>query len=218
MLHRATRLACAKPSAIKFRYFDLAKMKIFGRGGVVRFFMLANSIPFEDAYVPYDKSWPEKKTALIAEGHPSGALPVINIDDFAMSECNAMMRYLARVYGVQGTAKEEAVSDMILDKTTAFMNGLFSTFASGKEEWVKEGRYKHYDVLNSFIEANGGDNWIKAQAANPCPGALSLYCVVKDDATLYGAIDKEYPFLKKLVATVELNTKITQWTRDNYGA
>eukprot|EP01006_Ploeotia_vitrea_P059327 TRINITY_DN71880_c0_g1_i1.p1 TRINITY_DN71880_c0_g1~~TRINITY_DN71880_c0_g1_i1.p1 ORF type:complete len:216 (+),score=42.14 TRINITY_DN71880_c0_g1_i1:47-694(+) len=212
-----------KPTKITYEYFDLSPFKAFGRGGVPRFYMLVNDIPFEEKKLPFDdKVWPARKAELISTGqNASGFLPVADIDGLVISEANAIMGYLQRVYGkAPQTAKEEAISQMLLSKVVPFRDGLINGGLGGEEakkKWVAE-RSKQYEVAEKFLATYGGKDFIATQTKAPCAGSLALFCAVKDDATLSGPPEKVGELVSLLVDAVAANEKVAAWCKENYGA
>jgi len=184
--------------------------------------MQYHEIPFEEESFAFDPtgSWPAHKQRLVANGsNPSGALPVIEVDGFQLSEHNAILRYLCKLNNVRTKRIEiDAVSDMLLDKVVPFRDGLLNAVLSGDEaakaRWPTE-RLDHYKILDTLIAKYGNpESGLISGTKNLNslqPSDFSVYCAIHDDSRLHGSVVNDYASLSKLVATIASVPSVAQW-------
>ncbi|KAI0988407.1 hypothetical protein GJ496_003255 [Pomphorhynchus laevis] len=85
-------------------YFDVK-----GKGEAIRLLFAAANVDFEDVRVNADK-WKE-----IKDSTPTGLLPLLEVDDKKLPESNAILRYLARKFKLEGADELEwAAADAIV--------------------------------------------------------------------------------------------------------
>lgn len=134
-----------------FKYFDLP-LGLAGRGGVQRFFMLTQNIPFKEEVLTMDNVWAEhKEKVMLGEGHnPCGGLPVTyglkndKGEDLHMSQHIATCRYLARLNKKVNadTVYAEYVADLVADEyqgwRDAWANVAFTGTDAEKDTYRKE--------------------------------------------------------------------------------
>jgi hypothetical protein len=115
------------PSALLvFKYLNLGA--IGGRGGVQRFFMLANDIKFEEElFAPGDAWAAEKKRMMETGDNPCGTVPVTIFSGDeegaaqSLSQHIAVCRYLARLHKLDtGDAYKDYVQDLVADEYQPF--------------------------------------------------------------------------------------------------
>jgi glutathione S-transferase len=208
--------------SVTFKYFDLSPLKIFGRGGAVRLFLLANNIPFKADDVPFDDKWPTVKAALVESGeNPSGALPVMYDGDFQLSECNAISRYLARMANKLQDPHVEAVSDMMLDKVVPLRDSTINAFLSKEQsdkDKHKHDRVNHYKIIETLLAKHGTPSGLVSPSDTPTAGDASVLAAVYDDARIHGKVEGDYPSIKKLTDKLLNNEHIKDWMAShNYG-
>ena len=133
-----TKYIITMPSSVSFKYLDLGH--IGGRGGTLRFFLLANSIPYkEDLYQYNDSVWGVEKKRLVESGeNPCGTVPVAYTEDghHHLSQHISMARYFARINQLDsGDAWKDYVQDVIADEYQGFRNiWVEKSFASTEEQ------------------------------------------------------------------------------------
>ncbi|KAI0988411.1 hypothetical protein GJ496_003259 [Pomphorhynchus laevis] len=85
-------------------YFDVK-----GRGEAIRLLFSAANVDFEDVRVNPDE-WKE-----IKDSTPTGLLPLLEVDDKKLPESDAILRYLARKFKLEGSNELEwAAADAIV--------------------------------------------------------------------------------------------------------
>ena len=127
-------------NTVSFEYLDLGH--IGGRGGTLRFFLLAHQIPYQEKLVPMTE-WDTEKKRLVESGeNPCGTVPVVYMDDDnrQLSQHIAITRYLARVHNLtSGDFWKEYVQDMVADEYQGFrdmwVEKSFTATDAEKEEY-----------------------------------------------------------------------------------
>lgn len=132
LITRIQGLSMVSVAPVTFKYLNFGP--IGGRGGVQRFFMLANGIPFQEELVTPGPAWEEVKKQMIeSEENPCGAVPVTIYQNKAGKEMHisqhiAACRYFARVNKLDsGDIYKDYVQDLVADE-----------YQSWRAEWVKE--------------------------------------------------------------------------------
>jgi Glutathione S-transferase, C-terminal domain len=189
---------------IVLKYFSLPN-GLGGRGGVQRFFLLANGIPFTEEQVDLDYWFAEGKAKSLASGeNPCGSLPVVFVgrDEQKKKACLSQhissSRYLARVHGVTKgmSAYEEYVQDLVADEymdfCAAWVHAVFEGSEDEKEDFLKTiptyltkfdqlyAKFKTDDVYLSKSSATG----------NPLWGDAAMFGLIRDNV-ITGFIDVE---------------------------
>jgi len=109
-------LGAVSPTIIKLEYLALPH-PVSARGGAVRFFFLANKIPFSETLWAMDE-WAAAKARYVKEGvSPSGHLPIVYLDGKAHSEHISSMRLVAGLAGLQAASspKDAFAQDVVAD-------------------------------------------------------------------------------------------------------
>jgi hypothetical protein len=112
-----------KSSPLHFKYLDLPNA-IGARGGVLRFFMLANDIPFEEQLFSFaNGGWATEKDRIVASNdNPAGTVPMVYAGDAGEEQLHlaqhiATARYVARVHDVNsGDALKDYIQDLVADE------------------------------------------------------------------------------------------------------
>jgi len=204
-------------TVIGFHYFNTLPFKIFGRGGVVRLYLVHNNVAFKETSYEFDSSWASKNKDKVSGGlNPSGELPAAEIGSLVLSESNAIMRYVGSVYNKQrDTLAIQAMSDMLLDKIVPFRDA--STRALLDENEKKkhlEDRHRHYKILNTMLTRHAGETGEVGRASLQ-PSDFSVFCIIHDDSRIHGYVANQYPALEKLYKRVAAVPAIDKWGTDN---
>jgi glutathione S-transferase len=195
--------ATTADSPIVLKYFSLPH-GLGGRGGVQRFFLLANGIPFTEEEVELDYWFAEGKAKSLASGeNPCGTLPVLFVgggdeNKSCLSQHISSSRYLARVHGVTKgmSAYEEYVQDLVADEymdfCAAWVHAVFEGSDEEKETFKKSipthmtkfdqlyAKFKMDDVYLSKSPATGSPLW----------GDAAMFGLLRD-TVITGFIDVE---------------------------
>ena len=159
-----------------------------GRGGVQRFFMLANNIEFIDDLVEMSDWGATEKARLASSGeNPCASVPVLYSTDTKDKESPhliqhiAAARYLARLHNItkDNTAYEEYVQDLVADEYQGFRDLWVATAFSGSDDDKKKykteqlpamlekfdklyAKYKLEPIYLSVSKTNGQPLWADA--------------------------------------------------------
>lgn len=85
-------------TTLKLTYFDFNG----GRGEPARMALQIAGIPFEDDRVPLE-DWPQRKAST-----PFGALPVLYVDEYPLTQSNTINRYVGELAGLYPTDSWQA--------------------------------------------------------------------------------------------------------------
>eukprot|EP01025_Chloroclados_australasicus_P057158 TRINITY_DN7114_c0_g2_i2.p1 TRINITY_DN7114_c0_g2~~TRINITY_DN7114_c0_g2_i2.p1 ORF type:complete len:184 (-),score=22.56 TRINITY_DN7114_c0_g2_i2:135-686(-) len=162
-----------------FRYLDLRPMGgVCGRGGVLRVFMLANSIPFKEELVTL-KDWESgEKARTKREVNPGGYLPSVRMNGKWYNETIAIARYLARKNGLYGEDVEKDYEvDALCDAYQVWRNSWASALGgapgSDKVTAYLDKREHFHQCLEALYEARTAKDSV-FMAGGPCPSRHAL--------------------------------------------
>jgi Glutathione S-transferase, C-terminal domain len=182
-----------------------------GRGGVSRFFMLANNIPFEEHLVDFAEWGASEQARLVSSGeNPCGNVPIIytkskDNKDVHLIQHIATARYVARLYGITKgmTAYEEYVQDLVADEYQGFRNDWVTTAFTGTDEEKAtyktdrvpsyltkfEALYAKYKTQDTFLSvANNLPLWGDAAMFGLLRDNLLTGLITEDDLTNYPSL------------------------------
>lgn len=211
--------------ALTFKYLALPN-GLGGRGGVQRFFLLSQNIPFNEKLVSFEE-WTEEKKRLISSGeNPSGTVPVIYATENsneALVQHIATSRYLAQVHKVtSATPYEDYVQDLVADEYQGFRDKWVGVAFSGTEEQRKTYRtddlpkllnkfdrlyakFKQHTVYLSVSKATGQPLW----------GDAAIFGLLRDNIlTGFVTLDElteNYPHLAFLYTNYERIPAVAAW-------
>jgi hypothetical protein len=208
-------------SPVVFEYLKL--LPYGGRGGVTRFFMLSQGIPFEEKLYAMGEEWAAEKERLIESGdNPSGTSPNLFSNGKSHPQHIAVSRYLARVHGVaSGDDYKDYVQDMVADEYQGFRNqwvdATFGGDGKKKADWTKEELPKQLTKFDALYENfKTGDVYlsVSAKTGQPLWGDAALYGLLRD-LILTGYITVEdlqaYPRLAALYGGYGKIPAISEW-------
>ena len=142
--------------ALKLRYFDFHG----GRGEVARLALALGGIPFTDERIPVQQ-WPA-----VRDTTPFRIVPVLEVDGEAISQSNAINRYVGRLADLYPEDALEALRcDEVMDAVEDVISKFVQTFRIENEdekraarEVLVNGPAKLYlEQLNRMLEARGGE-------------------------------------------------------------
>eukprot|EP00775_Hariotina_reticulata_P001171 gene1171-1509_t len=206
----------------KLRYFDLSGFGgLAGRGGVVRFFMLANDFRFEEDAEDFGK-WSDAKADAIQSGDcPTGHLPVVLLDGQWRCEHLAILRLLAKRLGLYGKDDiRDYHCDSLADAAAEFRGAMLkSAFGSPEEKkdytTGKFGRGHYYQAMNALLEQAGGNGKHAVGDMATFADAV-LFAVLWDDVAVHGedaALWAAHPKLEKFYRAYMQQEPVLQWCR-----
>lgn len=122
--------------------YEVVYFAIHGRAEPIRLLLTLAGQTFEDHAVTRD-TWPSLK-----EQMPLGQMPVLIERDGAherrIPQSQAILRYLARRYGLYGKSEDEMVQADVVADTVVDLNGTLSPLLFGKDRGNPEALAKHF--------------------------------------------------------------------------
>ncbi|CAB9513665.1 glutathione Stransferase [Seminavis robusta] len=204
-------------SPVTFKYLALPH-GLGGRGGVQRFFLLANNIPFEENLVEMSEWGATEKARVVSSNeNPCGSAPILYTKDKDGKDAHliqhiAASRFLAHIHGVtkDNTAYEEYVQDLVADEYQSFRDAWVHTAFSGTDE--EKAKYKSEDAPKFLTMFNAlyakyktHDTYLSVSKSNnntPLWADAALYGLLRDNIItgLIAAddLEKSYPELWKM--------------------
>ncbi|CAJ1359055.1 unnamed protein product [Effrenium voratum] len=197
---------------------------ISGRGGVVRFFLLANKVVFTEKLHSLEDWGGSVKAKYVAEGiSPAGQLPLLWVGESPNSEHISLMRLVAGLAQLK-TAKEADcwslyVQDMVADAYAewrgAWASATFGGDAAAKETYkaTVPGRLKQFEG----VLAKAGLKGAFISGDLPLWGDSALFSLISDNIVT-GCIGadavKEFPLLHQICTAYAGIEAVASW----YGA
>ena len=227
-----TILPSTAASPILFQYLKL--LPLGARGGVTRFFLLTQGIPFEEKLIPMGPEWTAEKKRLVESGeNPSGSLPIVytsknnNQDDEspqAHPQHIAVSRYLARIHKVtSGDDYKDYVQDLVADEYQGWRDLWVKTTFSGSDEdkqtYTATALPQMLTKFNALYEQFKTDDVflsVSAQTGQPLWGDAAIFGLLRDHVlTKYLAskneLAKKYPYLMNMYNAYESIPAVQKW-------
>ncbi|XQW85269.1 glutathione S-transferase [Thalassotalea piscium] len=140
---------------LKLTYFDVDG----GRGEPIRLALHIGGIEFEDYRFPYSAFLEER------EKTPLGQVPVLDVDGTAVTQSNAILRYVGKQTELYPSDLYQAlICDEIMDVAEDCINSIVSTFQFkgdelkvAREKLVDEDLAKYLKFIESKLALQGGD-------------------------------------------------------------
>ena len=214
-------------ASVSFKYLDLGH--IGGRGGTLRFFLLANGIPYtEDLYQYNDSVWGVEKKRLVESGeNPCGTVPVAYTEDgqHHLSQHISMARYFARINKLDsGDAWKDYVQDVVADEYQGFRNiWVEKSFASTDEQKAEYASKTVPELLTKFealykkYKTTGKDQAYLSTSPSGSPlwGDTAMFSILYDHIQL-GHLTEEtltssYPHLSAMYKTFIAIPAVAEW-------
>jgi glutathione S-transferase len=197
---------------IKLKYFNLGNLG--GRGGVVRFCLLANNIAFTEIQIDFPTWGGSEKARILSSGeNPAGYMPLVYDGNKVLQEHHTITRYYARQAGVYG---KDAWVDYVQDAVAESMKEWRKAWADavqGNDEAKKaygEGAAKRYEVLEGIIKKFGG------LGPNFSVGDAVIFGQVHDDRSTGTNLDLTvYPNINATIAKGLKSQGVKKWCNDH---
>jgi glutathione S-transferase len=144
---------------LKLDYFDFHA----GRGEAARLILAIGEIPFDDNRIPL-ADW-----SSVRDDAPLRAVPVLHVDDEAVTQSNAINRFLGRLANLYPDDAFQALRcDEIMDAVEDVLAEVVVTFGIKDEAEKKTAREKLSDgaitqylgYLGQLLEASGSDYFV----------------------------------------------------------
>ncbi|KAL7565734.1 hypothetical protein ACA910_005427 [Epithemia clementina (nom. ined.)] len=209
---------------IKFRYIELGHLS--SRGGALRFFLLANDIPYEETIVSFaPEAWAVEKKRLIESGeNPCGSVPVVYLENnVQLSQHMAICRYVARTHQVDsGDALKDCFQDIVADEQQGFRDLWVQKFLGTEEERAEYRKHALPEHLKKFEalyqKYKTADPYLSTSpAGNPLWGDSAMFALLYDHMeTGYFTEDglKEYPSLSALYKAYVAIPAVAGWIEE----
>lgn len=206
---------------VTLKYFNFGPLG--ARGGVTRFFMLANNIDFKEELIDFGTDWPTEKKRLLDSGeNPCGTVPLVYTPESeVLSQHIATCRLLAKRNGISsGDDYQDYIQDLVGDEYQSFRNKWVSQLSSTAEQ--KEA-YKNDEMPGELTKFNS----LYKKFATSAP-----YLSVNDskkplwgDAAIFGllydhvqtgfitaaVLESEYPALSALYEAFGAIPAVAKW-------
>ena len=215
-----------------FKYLALP-FGIGGRGGVQRFFLLSQNIPFEEELFTLGPTgtWSVEKERVVTSGdNPSGGVPIIyakvneNEKAIPLPQHVATCRYIAAVHGcTSGDPYQDYVQDMVADEYQNFRNSWAKVAFSGTEE--QKSTYKKEELPKQLIKFNSLYKQFKTHDVflsvstkspnNPLWGDAAIFGLLRDHVLTglltLDSIETSYPELHNMYQEYLKIPAINEW-------
>lgn len=215
--------------SVNFKYLDLGS--IGGRGGTLRFFLLANGIPYDETLYPMGSDeWVAEKARLISSGeNPCGTVPVVyNFDSnsIELSQHIAICRFVARSNKVDsGDAFKDYIQDMMADEYQGFRDMWVRMVVRANDDEKAEYRtktlpetlakfealYKKYKTADPYLSTN--------PAGNPLWGDAAIFSIIYDNIQTgfltQDTLVQSYPNLAALYQTFAAIPAVVSWINEH---
>lgn len=195
---------------VQFTYLNV--LPYGGRGGVTRYFMLSQGIPFEEHLIKPGELWTAEKKRLIESGeNPAGSVPIIQTEKGGKSypQHVAVSRYLARINNLtSGDDYKDYIQDLVADEYQGFRDQWAQATFSGTDE--QKATYKDTTLVTQLTKFDSLYNTFKtddvflsvsAKTGNPLWGDAAVFGLLRDHVlTSYITVDdlKAYSNLASL--------------------
>ena len=141
---------------LKLRYFDFHG----GRGEAARLALVLGSVDFADDRIPV-RQWPEHR-----DSTPFGIVPVLEVDGEAISQSNAINRYIGRLTNLYPQNSLNALRcDEVMDAVEDVISALVQTFRIKDDDEMRVARERlvqkpiipYLERLNEILVSRGGE-------------------------------------------------------------
>jgi hypothetical protein len=194
-------------SKLVLKYLALP-LGLGGRGGVLRFFLLTQDIPFTEELIQMGDDWVAEKARLVSSGeNPSATVPVImataneeEIDDdddkkklpaasaTILPQHIATARLLARVHGsTSGDMYKDYVQDLVADEYQGFRDRwVAASFSSTDEEKASYRRDElpkqltKFDALYEKFKTHHAFLSVSSKTNRPLWGDAAIFGLLRD--------------------------------------
>jgi len=195
---------------ISLSYFDVPT----SRGEECRLALVLAGVDFHDDRIP-SADWPARKATT-----PYGAVPVLKVGDRELAQSNAILRYVAREYGLEASDPwQRALEDAVMESAEEIRTTIWQTLRVGSTPEEKQAARR---ALAEGPLPRWGQH-IEAQIKGPFVGGetirvadLKLFMVHRWVTS--GVIDHlpvtvldDFPKLGQLAAAVAAHPRVAAW-------
>lgn len=215
---------------VQVTYLNLGP--IGGRGGTLRFFLLANDIAYEDNLKEMGEEWDTEKKRLMETGeNPCGSVPVTYMksekgdEDLHLSQHISTMRYLANVNKLSPEDSyhsyiQDLVSDEYFGWRVDWVKHIVSATDEEKETYKTDDVPKQLAKFNSLYEkfASAGPYLSTGTNGKPLWGDSSLFGLIYDHIQtgfITEADLEAYPKLSTMYKEFGAIPDVAKWIDDH---
>jgi glutathione S-transferase len=218
MVSSNERLGAIGPVTLKYFNFKPGHGGASGRGGALRFLLLATGIAFEEDKVAVS-DWPETKQKLVASGvSPAGYLPVLTVNGKHLTEHHAIMRRFSAQLGLYGgDVERDYLIDSLAEATTSWRWHWVSSLEGGevKDKYVSTQRAEHYKAFEQLLEQHGASGAFAVSGAKLSFADVLLFSQLWDDCVAYGSdLLKASPRLLAFYKAFSVQPRVAAWCED----
>ena len=222
---KINKMKVTPTSNLVFKYLALP-MGLGGRGGVQRFFLLSQGIPFQEKLYDMGDEWATEKARMKSSGeNPCATAPVIYADDVPLPQHIAASRLLSTIHGCNAADPyDDYVQDLITDEYQGFRDAWVHTAFAGtdeeKEAWKSTGLPAQLDKFNALYQQfKTTDDTspflsVSAKTQQPLWGDAAIFGLVRDNI-LTGFITRDelvqYPSVKAMFEKYEAIPAVADW-------
>lgn len=210
-------------STPKLVYLNLP-LPVGGRGGTLRFFMLAHGIKFEEDLTEM-KDWPAKKKELISSGiNPAATVPILEVGDQILTQHVSIMRYLAHETGISsGSTYSDYVQDLVSDEYQTWRDAWVAA-AFGPEEGKSKYKSETIPAKLKMFEALYSKYKTKDVFLSESPAGIGLWGDTAVFTIIFDNINTEflskeqlgeYPCLNSLYEKYGALPQVSTWVEEN---
>eukprot|EP00977_Amphora_coffeiformis_P027300 scaffold34601_cov234-Amphora_coffeaeformis.AAC.19 len=180
-------MTISKNFPLTFKYLNL--LPFGARGGVTRFFLLSQDIPFEENLFRMGDEWATEKKRLIETGeNPSGSAPILYSNGNPHPQHIAAARYVAKVFEVtSGDDYKDYVQDLVADEYQGFRDHWVKVTFSGTDEdkasYKKDDLVRYltkFDALYENFKTDVTFLSLGAATGQPLWGDAAVYGLLRD--------------------------------------
>lgn len=205
--------AAAKP---RLTYFDAR-----GRAEIIRLIFAEAGVEFDDVRFRPSLNALEDFQAFKQNNEvPFDQVPILEIEGMVLAQSQAIIRYIARKYGLTGASEEEnALCDMIScgteDLRQKLTNVIFLNCEKARDQQMKAFQEEVLPQWAAFFERllkkNGGEWFVGKKLTY---SDLAVYdCLSTIRLRVPGCLGKEFETLRAHHARVESLPNIAEWLR-----
>ncbi|KAJ8909181.1 hypothetical protein NDN08_005874 [Rhodosorus marinus] len=209
---------------VNLQYLNLGP--VGGRGGVVRFFMLANGIQYEEQlFALSNGEWERKKKVLIESGdNPAGTVPIVDIDGVTLTQHVAIMRYIANNRNLSSDEYlhnyvQDAVADQYQHLRDDWASNAFGS-ADQKQKLTTELAPPQLHVLDRLYAKLKLEDVLLSHGnkASYLWGDVAIFGILHDLVRTGNLTEEDmrsnYPNLHAVYKTFSENEAISKWIAD----
>ena len=221
-------------SPLTFKYLNLPHA-LGGRGGVQRFFLLSQNIPFGEQLITYDDKWVAEKERLVTSGeNPCGSVPIIyaaskNDKDDQQSSAIPLIqhiaasRYLAQIHKVTSECPhQDYIQDLVADEYQGFRDKWVHIAFAGtddeKKTYREDERPKYLTKFNQLyqqLKTHETYLSVSKRTGQPLWGDAAIFGLLRDNMlTGFVTVDElkeTYPELFSLYTSYEQIPSVKEW-------